>query len=237
MPTQQYSIRRIEFDRWLLDLAAVPFYHHKARHIRQENSHYVIDEAFKCRYIVGAGGTNCPIYHSVFRGLNPRAKEDQIVCLEEEFTYPRRDAVCHLWFFDEGLTGYSWFVPKGEGVVNIGIGGKLASMRSKGQTIRDHWQRFQSKLERLGLVTDHDFRPKGYQYYLRGDVAITQAGRAYVIGDAAGLATKDMGEGIGPAVESGLLAAASILSGQPYTTGSIGKYSLPGILTARVHRT
>jgi len=51
-----------------------------------------------------------------------------------------------------------------------------------------------------------------------------------VVGDAAGLATKDMGEGIGPAIESGIRAARSIAQGRPYSIRGIGKYSLPGIL-------
>ena len=41
---------------------------------------------------------------------------------------------------------------------------------------------------------------------------------AYLIGDSAGLATIDLGEGIGPAVESGLLCAREIMG--------IGKYNL-----------
>ena len=41
-------------------------------------------------------------------------------------------------------------------------------------------------------------------YYLLRDPRITVKDRgAYLIGDAAGLATEDLGEGIGPAVESG----------------------------------
>ena len=55
----------------------------------------------------------------------------------------------------------------------------------------------------------------------------------YLTGDAAGLATKDMGEGIGPAVASGIRAAESINSGRPYSVDSIGRYSLPGMLLAR----
>jgi flavin-dependent dehydrogenase len=115
----------------------------------------------------------------------------------------------------------------------VGIGGKLASMKSRGHTIRDHWDHLVNKLANLSLVTDYEFHPKGYQYYLRTDVEQVQLGNATIIGDAAGLATKDMGEGIGPAVESGILAAEAILNGNHYSIRSIGKYSLPGILFAR----
>jgi flavin-dependent dehydrogenase len=55
----------------------------------------------------------------------------------------------------------------------------------------------------------------------------------HFIGDAAGLATKDMGEGIGPAMEIGILAAESNLKGQLFSIQSIGKYSLPGTIFSR----
>ena len=227
--TVQHSIRRVEFDYWLLEPTDVPLFQHAARHIRREDDHYIVDDAFKCKFLVGAGGTYCPVYNSFFKAINPRASEQKIVCLEQEFAYETSDQNCHLWFFDRGLVGYSWYVPKGTGVINVGIGGKFTSMKSSGQTIRDHWDHFVNKLANLSLVTGHEFQPKGYQYFLRNDVEQVQLGNATIIGDAAGLATKDLGEGIGPAVESGILAAESILNGNHYSTRSISKYSLPGI--------
>jgi len=71
--------------------------------------------------------------------------------------------------------------------------------------------------------------PGAYSYYLR-QTGPVQKGRALITGDAAGLATLDMGEGIGPAVESGLLAADTILTGNPFSCDSIPRYSLPGII-------
>ena len=44
--------------------------------------------------------------------------------------------------------------------------------------------------------------------------------------DAAGLATRDMGEGIGPAVASGLRAARSIVDGDEYSLADIDDFSL-----------
>jgi flavin-dependent dehydrogenase len=233
LPTRQYAIRRIEFDHWLLTQAGVTTIQHTVRHIRQENGRYILDDKFRCQVLVGAGGTNCPVYHALFKTANPRAQQQQIVCLEEEFTFPVRDENCHLWFFDRGLVGYSWYVPKGNTVVNVGIGGKLASLKARGQSIHDHWQHFTAQLASQGLVNGYPFQPKGYQYFLRDNVDRVQLGQAYLVGDAAGLATKDMGEGIGPAVASGILAAASINNGRPYTVESISRYSLPSLLWAR----
>ena len=87
-----------------------------------------------------------------------------------------------------------------------------------------------NKLDRLGLVRGHAFRPRGYAYYLRtasrqGQPKVRRD-NALIAGDAVGLATLDMGEGIGPAVRSGLLAAEAILQDSDYDIRAIPKVSL-----------
>ncbi|MDQ7054232.1 MAG: NAD(P)/FAD-dependent oxidoreductase [candidate division KSB1 bacterium] len=230
VPTRQYSIRRTEFDAWLLERAGALVVQHRVRHIRRENGQFVIDDQFRCTYLVGAGGTHCPVYHTFFKELNPRAKERVISTLELEFPYSWHDANCYLWFFDHDLPGYSWYVPKGNGYLNIGIGGKQFVMKARGETIRQHWERFAEKLQRLGLVQNGALEPYGYTYSLRSEVAVAQKGNAFIVGDAAGLATLDMGEGIGPAVQSGLRAAEAILTGRPLNLKGIPKYSFWQIL-------
>ncbi len=228
--TRQYSIRRIEFDHWLLQRARVKLFDHAAKNIVYKNGRYTIDDAYQCKYLIGAGGTYCPVYNTFFRELNPRAVEQNIVALEEEFAYDYADENCYLWFFDHKLTGYSWYVPKGSGNLNVGIGGKVVPLKKRDETIREHWQRLVIKLENKGLVTGHSFQPKGYQYYLRHNIDIVQKDNALIIGDSVGLATIDMGEGIGPAVESGLLAADAIIQNKDFSLQAIGRYSLPVIL-------
>jgi flavin-dependent dehydrogenase len=58
-------------------------------------------------------------------------------------------------------------------------------------------------------------------------------GNAFLAGDSLGLATLDMGEGIGPAIRSGQLAAEAILSGADYSVASIPRYSFPSLLGIR----
>lgn len=223
--TQQHSIRRYEFDDWLLNRANVPLYHHTVRYIRRENKNYIIDDAYRCTYLVGAGGTYCPVYRTFFMDINPRAEELRIITMEEEFEYETQDHDCYLWFFDKKLPGYSWYVPKGNGYLNVGIGGKFAVLKSKGETIREHWGHLTRKLAKLALVNEHAFQPRGYNYYFRHNVQNGQLDNAFIIGDAAGLATRDIGEGIGPAVESGILAADAILNQKEYSLESIFTYS------------
>ena len=120
--TLQHSIRRYEFDAWLLERSAAPIDIHKVQTIRQQGEEYIIDEQYRCSYLIGAGGTRCPVYRELFRKLSPRASKKQIVALEEEFPYDYRNSKCHLWIFDKQLPGYSWYVPKADGYINIGIG-------------------------------------------------------------------------------------------------------------------
>jgi menaquinone-9 beta-reductase len=211
----QHSIRRFEFDAWLLERSGVAFVQHNVRHIAADSTGYVIDDAFRCRYLIGAGGTRCPVYRELFRDLNPRAHELQIVTLEQELPYEWQDPDCHLWFFEHGLPGYSWYVPKERGWLNVGIGALAGRIKRTGWDIRAHWSELIGKLGAT-LTPGAQYDPGGYSYYLRGRVEVVRRDNAFVTGDAAGLATRDLGEGIGPAIRSGLRAAEAILRGAPY---------------------
>jgi flavin-dependent dehydrogenase len=223
--TLQHSIRRYEFDDWLLKRSGASIETHEVRTVRKEGEDYIIDEKYRCRYLVGAGGTRCPVYRNLFREANPRAKKKQVVTLEQEFPYDYRDDRCHLWFFDQGLPGYSWYVPKADGYINVGIGGFVTRLKQQGDDIKTHWDRLTRKLERKRLVQGHDYAQKGYSYYVRGKLQVCRIDNAFISGDAAGLATKDMAEGIGPAVRSGLLAAEAIAQGASYDFGAISRKS------------
>jgi flavin-dependent dehydrogenase len=97
----------------------------------------------------------------------------------------------------------------------------------KGQNghLRDYWAMFTQMLQDKGLVKHRDYKPKGYSYYLRGDVETVRLENAFIIGDAVGLATRDMCEGIGPAVKSGLRAADAIVTGSEYSLDDLSRYS------------
>ncbi|MFO1039193.1 MAG: NAD(P)/FAD-dependent oxidoreductase [Geminicoccaceae bacterium] len=231
LPTRQHSIRRIEFDAWLLERSGARVATHNVRDITRDGDGYVIDGKFRCRTLVGAGGTRCPVYRALFRPVTPRKETKQIVVLEEEFRYDwQGDPRCHLWFFDDGLPGYSWYVPKGGGWLNVGVGGIASEIQEKGKDIRHFWRRLTADLESRGLVKGHAFDPGGYTYYLQPKQPAALLENAWLIGDAAGLATTDLGEGIGPAIESGLRTADAILGRGIYDGIGLTKRSLPGLL-------
>ena len=225
----QHSIRRFEWDAWLLERSGAPVEQHNVRHIQAADGGYVIDDAYRCRYLIGAGGTRCPVYRELFREANPRASELQIVTLEHEIEYDWEDGDCHLWFFEQGLPGYSWYVPKEKGWLNVGVGGIAARIKDRGQDIKAHWEHFAARLSG-SLTRAAQYDPSGYSYYLRGRVDVVRRGNAFITGDAAGLASRDLGEGIGPAIRSGTRAAAAILEGKPYHLDDVTGLSVTSII-------
>jgi menaquinone-9 beta-reductase len=233
LPTRQFAIRRIEFDAWLLKRSDVKVKQHQARQVNQVNGGYLVDDQFLAKFIVGAGGTHCPVRRSLFNISSKGRQNGLIITREEEFSYPIKDDCCHLWFFEDGLPGYAWYVPKMNGYVNIGIGASARKIKARGQTLNQHWVQLIEKLEKSRLVTGRDVQPQGYSYYLRQKALPPQQGNAFLIGDALGLATQDMGEGIGPAIHSGLLAANAIIHNRAYQVNAIPRYSFPSLMQLR----
>jgi flavin-dependent dehydrogenase len=105
------------------------------------------------------------------------------------------------------MKGYGWCFRKGD-VLNIGLG------RADPLHLPAHVANFLKFLKSAGRI-GFDVPPlRGHAYLLHGNSARSVAGDGYLLaGDAAGLASLQSGEGILPAVDSGLLAAKGILAG------------------------
>ena len=234
--TRQYSIRRYEFDDFLLRRSGANVIRHKVGQIQERSGDYVVDGEFRCKYLIGAGGTACPVYRNLFHELSPRDSGLQTATLEQEFVYNWQDPTCHLWFFRDGLPGYAWYVPKAGGYINVGLGGMAVQLKRQGGHLKHYWAGFTRRLRELGLVDFDDYHPSGYSYYLRGSGGAVSNGNAYLVGDAAGLATVDMCEGIGPAIKSGLLVAEAIVTGADYSLDGISRYSGSGFASAMLER-
>ena len=136
----------------------------------------------------------------------------------------------------EVSAGYAWYVPKSNGYVNVGLGGAAEKLKRNGDSLKNHWKHLIKKLDALGLVQGHTFNPVGHAYYLRQRTLELHRDNAFIIGDAASLASIDMGEGIHPAIQSGFLAAAAIIHGTDYSSKSIPRYSWPSLLRLRLWR-
>jgi len=90
----QHSIRRFEFDAWLLERSGAEVVQHAVRDIRRDGEDFLIDGSFRCRYLIGAAGTSCPVRRTLFRDALQRVPTLQTVTLELEFPYEWRDPDC-----------------------------------------------------------------------------------------------------------------------------------------------
>lgn len=137
---------------------------------------------------------------------------------------------CHLWFFEGGISGYSWFLPKGDSSVNIGIGARSNLLKSRGEKITNHWNVFLEKLLKLGWIKSELKSPRGHYYYLQESTEIPSNDNAFLIGDAARLSTLDLGEGIYNAMRSGAILAEYLAGKRSTLRNAARKYSFTTIL-------
>jgi flavin-dependent dehydrogenase len=96
LKSRQHSIRRFEFDDFLLRRSGARVLQHKVREIQRDGTDYVIDGQYRCKYLVGAGGTACPVYRTLFSERNPHSSALQTATFEHEFAYDWEDGRCHL---------------------------------------------------------------------------------------------------------------------------------------------
>jgi flavin-dependent dehydrogenase len=138
--------------------------------------------------------------------------ETVVVAQEVEFELrPEERAGCPVdaavpeLFFTADLEGYGWIFRKGD-FLNVGLG------RRDTRGLSAHVAEFIAFLRgegRLPARLPGSFR--GHSYLVYEDSPRPVAGEGFLLlGDAAGLAYGRSGEGIRPAVESGLLAAGVI---------------------------
>jgi flavin-dependent dehydrogenase len=207
-----YGIRRCEFDTYLLRRSGAALrLGQPVRSLRRRNAEWVLNDTIRARILVGAGGHFCPVAQLL--GAHLGAGEPIVAAQEAEFELtPKQQLTCDVEpdvpeiFFTRDLKGYGWVVRKGP-YINIGLG------RQDSHRLSEHVARFVACLERTGKIpVGLPAQFHGHPYLLYGEAARPLFGdAALLIGDAAGLAYPRSGEGIRPAIESGLLAAQTIL--------------------------
>ncbi len=172
--------------------------------------------AIHARYLVGAGGTHCPVARMLAPARPRRAvgvQELELPCAPAAIARTRlgRDGEPELVLLD-GASGYGWNVPK-SGWINVGCGTLDAN------AVRDAWKVTHDHLRAAGHVPAEAEAAlehvKGHSYFLYDPAHLASACRdgALLVGDALGLAHPITAEGILPAAVSGRCAAEAILAG------------------------
>ena len=213
--TISYGIRRDEFDHFLLQRSGVRRrLGTGVKRLERADGGWLVNGAIKAKMLVGAGGHFCP----VARHLGARLGVEAVVLAQvaEAVLTPQQEARCRVsaetpaLFFTADLAGYGWLFRKGKRL-NVGFG------RHDRQDFGRHFAEFRTFLVARGeLPADFSGHFQGHAYGLadcRNGRRCVDAG-ALLIGDAAGLAAVQSGEGILPAIESALLAAATIVAAQ-----------------------
>jgi geranylgeranyl reductase family protein len=218
-----FGIRRCEFDQYLLE-------HSGSRlklgtpvsSIRRDGGQWVINECVRAGMLVGAGGHFCPVARHLNQGLQGAPI---VVAQEAEFAVDSGDTTSwqgsgdmpELYFCREAK-GYGWYFRK-EQFVNVGFG------LLNGRSLPKATEEFVAFLRKRGRIPETSWRWRGHAYL----VSEAPRRRAFdagvvLIGDAAGIAYPQSGEGIRPAIESGLLAASAIVEAR-------GRYSADQLAT------
>ena len=209
-----FGIRRCEFDHYLLERSGARCQlGTSVTGLQRQADHWLVNGAIRARLLVGAGGHFCPVARWVGARRNRRATV--VAAQEAEFrvgpgaaSAPAVQPEMPELFFCPDLKGYGWCFRKGE-FLNVGLG------RVDPRQLSSHLSGFSDFLRRRGKIEGnghHRFHGHAYQLYQRAAPQLVADG-LLLVGDAAGLAYPQSGEGIRPAVESGLMAADVILSG------------------------
>jgi flavin-dependent dehydrogenase len=209
-----YGIRRCEFDWFLLRRAAATLRLGEAvRDIRRDGEQWVVNEALRARVLIGAGGHFCPVARYIGAQLGEgepivAAQEIEFALNDEQARALAVEAEMPEVFFTRDLKGYGWVFRKGR-YLNVGLG------RQDNNRLAAHVAAFCDALARCGKIPAAlPGGMRGHPYLLYDQAPRPLGGDGVMlIGDAAGLAYPKSGEGIRPAVESGMMAADAIIAG------------------------
>ncbi len=209
-----FGILRREFDDYLLTRSGVRCEFQAVKKIERSKKGWTINGQYSSNMLIGAAGHFCPVARYLRNGQVDAASsnvESVVVAQEVEFELPdemvNRVPIAgdtpELYFCND-LLGYGWCFRKGN-FLNIGLG------RLDQKNLSGHVKAFCDFLRdqrKLNVAIPPHFLGHAYQIYNRPPKLVDEA--ALLIGDAAGLAYPNSGEGIRPAVESGLLAARTV---------------------------
>ena len=206
-----YGIRRCEFDHYLLERSGARLrLGEPVRSLARRGEGWIVNGEIETPLLVGAGGHFCPVAR--FLGAQAREPESVVAAKELEFAMDAAQAQgCAVrpetpeLYFCKDLKGYGWCFRKGR-YLNIGLG------REDRHRLSEHLDAFCDFLKQRGRIPagiPDRFHGHAYLLHGRGVRSLFDDG-VLLVGDAAGLAYPESGEGIRPAVESALLAAATL---------------------------
>lgn len=223
-----FGICRREFDDYLLRRSGARLeLGQPVKTIRRNDGHWTVNERYQAPLLVAAAGHCCPVARLLKIGGPERGSLIAAQEFEVELS-PAQQSACPIEpelpeiYFCDDLLGYGWCIRKGN-CINVGLG------RADRQQVPRHVREFYEYLTRLGRVPEDlpgKFRGHAYLLYDQSTRPLVADGIVW-IGDSAGLAHQQSGEGIHPAIQSALMAAETILDARgDYCRRSLQAYRL-----------
>ena len=223
-----YGIRRCEFDHYLLERSGARLRLGEAwKSMARVGDRWLVNGQLSAALVIGAGGHFCPVAR--FLGAHLGKEERAISAQEIEFEMTDSQAAqCVVsgeqpeLYFCEDLKGYGWCFRKGN-YLNVGLG------REGNHRLAEQVQAFAHGLAEQGRIpADLPGKFKGHAYLLYSHANRPLVGDGVmIIGDAAGLAYTQSGEGIRPAIESGLMSAATaVAANRDYSRARLAPYEV-----------
>jgi menaquinone-9 beta-reductase len=219
IPCHGWFIRRYEFDEFLLHSSGADLHlGTNVKQIERDASGQWAIGPLRARYLIGAGGTHCPVARMLAparprRAVGVQELELQLDTISVARSRLGKDGEPELVLFDD-IGGYGWNVPKSDWI-NVGCGTLDATAaRSAWRHTHDHLRAAGHLPSGAEPALEHI---KGHSYFLFEPVHLDAAYRdqAFLVGDSLGLAHPITAEGILPATLSGRHAAEAILAGDP----------------------
>jgi len=171
---------------------------------------------FGARLVVAADGNSSRL--SVSMGLHKRSDRPLGVAVRTYYTSPRHEdeyleAWLDLWDGKQLLPGYGWIFGMGDGTSNVGLGLLNTSDAFGHIDYRALLQRWLSAMPpEWGLVEENRTQPvRGAALPMGFNRTPHYGSGLLLVGDAGGMVNPFNGEGIAYAMESGELAARSIV--------------------------
>ncbi|MFF4413356.1 geranylgeranyl reductase family protein [Streptosporangium sp. NPDC001559] len=179
--------------------------------------------SYRSRLVVAADGNSTRI--SLAMGLHKREDRPMGVAVRTYFTSPRHDddyleIWLELWDGETLLPGYGWVFGVGDGTSNVGLGLLNTTESFKGMDYRDLLKRWVK-----GMPEEWGFSQENMTSPIRGAALPMAFNRQphytrglVLVGDAGGMINPFNGEGIAYAMESGQVAAETIVQALGRTT-------------------
>lgn len=224
-----YNVRRLVFDDFLFRAAkkhknVQVIENFSVQQVIKENDKIVgvegkqknskIDEIFLSNVVVGADGSQSKVAFSA--GLDPIVPDRHALCARAYFKNVKYEKnFVELHYLPGICPGYFWIFPVDNGLCNVGVGIQSAVLKKRGQEIDGVLDRiissenFSARFKDSKKVSPTTI----WGVTVGGTKKRTVSGNGFVLcGDAANTAVTFAGEGVGPAMRSGKMAAKTILA-------------------------